>query len=103
MRVFRELTKRSLLCHLTYRAAVIAGLITNFFFGLVRVAILIALYGTQKEVACTTIQGVITYTGLTQAVIGYLSMFGWYDLMRSVYSGVVVADMLKPMNYFNFR
>jgi len=102
MRLYWELTKLSSQRHLSYRAATLAGLVTNFFFGLLRVAIFIALYGEQQVVSGITLQGAITYTALSQAVIGYLSMFSWFDLMRSVYSGEVATDLLKPMNYFTF-
>jgi ABC-2 type transport system permease protein len=97
-----EVTKLAIQRQITYRAATIAGLVTNFFFGLIRAAILIALFGTSQEVAGLTIQGAITYTGLTQAVIGYLSFFGWYEVMDSVYSGEIASALLKPMNYFSY-
>ncbi len=102
MRLFFEITKQSLRRYFAYRMAAFAGLVTNFFFGLVRVAILLALYGNRQDVEGYTVSGVITYTGLTQAIIAYLSMFGWYDLMNSVHSGEVATDLLKPMNYFAF-
>lgn len=102
MRLFWELTKLSFQRQLTYRAATLAGLATNFFFGLLRASVLSALYGTRREVAGISLDGVITYTGLTQAVIAYLSFFGWYEVMYSVYSGDVASDLLKPMNYFVF-
>lgn len=102
MRLFWELAKRSFQRQLTYRAALVAGLATNFFFGLLRAAILLALYGDQQEVMGITRQGAITYTALTQAVIAFLSIWGWWDLMNSVYSGEVSADLLKPMDYFSF-
>jgi ABC-2 type transport system permease protein len=87
---------------LTYRAAALAGLITNFFFGLMRVAVLLALYGERQAVEGYTVAGIITYTALGQAVIAYLSLFGWYDLMQSVYTGEVAMDLLKPMRFFSF-
>jgi ABC-2 type transport system permease protein len=102
MRLFWELVKLSSRRHLTYRAATLAGLTTNFFFGLIRVAVFIALYGEQEVVSDISLQGAITYTALTQAVIGYLSMFSWYDLMQTVYSGEVASDLIKPMNYFAY-
>lgn len=102
MRLFWEIAKRSFQRHLTYRAAALAGLATNFFFGLLRMAILVALYGQRDQVADVTIQGAITYMALIQALIGYLSVFSWYDLMRTVHSGEVAADLLKPMNLFSF-
>jgi ABC-2 type transport system permease protein len=102
MRLFWEVTARAYRRYLTYRAATMAGLLTNFFFGFLRVAILLALYGEQQEVAGLDRQQAITYTVLTQAVLAYLSLFGWYDLMNSVHSGEVATDLLKPMGYFNF-
>ncbi|MCB9135478.1 MAG: ABC-2 family transporter protein [Anaerolineales bacterium] len=102
MRLFFELTHRALQRQLTYRAAVMAGLITNFFFGFLRMAILVALYGQQTEIAGVDVRGATTYMALTQAVIGYLSLFSWYDLMRSIHTGEIAADLLKPLNLFTF-
>lgn len=102
MRLFWELIKLSFQRQLTYRAAAMAGLFTNLFFGFLKATVLIALYNGQPQVAGMSIEEAITYTGLTQAIIAYLSIFGWYELMRSVYSGEVATDMLKPMGYFNF-
>jgi len=102
MRLFWELTKTSFQRYLTYRAATLAGLVTNFFFGILRASILIALYGTRQEVAGISLQGAVTYAALTQAIIGYLSIFGWVDLMNTVYTGQIATDLLKPMSYFRF-
>ncbi len=102
MRLFFALTKKSFQRQMTYRAATLAGFVTNFFFGLLRAAIFIALYGQQSQVAGITLQGAITYTALSQAVIGYLSIFHWYDLMHSIHSGQIAGDLLKPMGIFGF-
>jgi len=102
MRLFWELTKLAFQRQLTYRAATLAGLATNFFFGLLRAAVLVALYGVQTQVAGMTKTDAIAYTGISQAAIAYLSLFGWYDVMNSVYTGEVATDLLKPMHYFTF-
>ena len=100
--LFWQITKRSYRQYLTYRAATLAGLVTNFFFGILRASILVALYGTQTEVDCISIKAVITYAAMTQAVIGYLSLFSWFDLMITVYTGEIATDLLKPMSYVGF-
>lgn len=102
MRLFLEFSKRSFQRHLTYRAATVAGLATNLFFGLLRAAVLIALYGSRESLAGLSVDGAVTYTGITQAGAAYLSLFGWWHLMMSVESGEVGSDMLKPMNYYVF-
>lgn len=102
MRLFIELMKRSLQRQFTYRAAVLAGLATNLFFGLLRIAVMKALYGARPEVAGVSLQQAVTFTGVSQAVIDYLSLFNWSQVIQSVYSGQVAADLLKPMDYYFF-
>jgi ABC-2 type transport system permease protein len=69
-------------------------------FGFFRASVLIALYGDQTIVNGLSLTGAITYAGLTQAIIGFLSFFHWYELMNTVYDGQVGSDLLKPVNYF---
>ena len=102
MRLIWELCKRSFQRHLTYRAAAMAGLMTNLFFGLLRAAVLVALYGGREEMSGVTLRGAITYTGLTQALIAYLTLFSWYPIMDSVASGEIASDLLKPLDYYTF-
>jgi len=102
MRLFWELTKLSFRLQLTYRTANLAGLATNFFFGLLRASVLIALYGEQRQVSGWSLAAAITYTGLSQATISCLSFFGWWEVMQSVYNGEISADLLKPMSYFSY-
>jgi ABC-2 type transport system permease protein len=102
MRLFLELTRRSFRRYLTYRGAVVAGLVTNFFFGIFRMAILVALYGGRESVAGVDVQGGITYMVLIQAVIGYLAMFSWFQLMQSVHTGEIAADLLKPIDIYAY-
>lgn len=102
MRMLYEIARRSFQRQLTYRAATLAGTATNLFFGLLRAAVLVALYGQQSEAAGVSVQGAITYTGLSQALIGFLSLFSWYEVMHSVNSGAVSSELLKPVGYYRF-
>lgn len=102
MKLFWELTKRAFQRKLSYRAATIAGLSTNFFFGILRAAVLVALYNGRAEVDGLSLIGVVTFTAITQAVLDFLAVFRWGDLADSVYSGAVSSDLLKPMNYYAY-
>lgn len=102
MRLFIKVLQLSFRRQLTYRTATLAGLVTNLFFGVLRASVLIALFGAQPSVNGMTVQGVITYAGLTQAVIAYLSIFGWWDVMQSIEKGSIGADLLKPMDFFTY-
>jgi ABC-2 type transport system permease protein len=102
MRALWELVQRSFQRQITYRAATVAGLLTNLFFGVLRASVMVALYGQRIDVEGINIQEAITYTGISQAVIGFLSLFSWYELMNTVYSGAVASDLLKPIGYYRY-
>jgi len=99
---YLALTRLAIQRQFTYRAATLAGLATNFFFGLLRAAVMIALFGARQQVAGMSLADAITYTGVSQACIAFLSLFSWFEIIYSVDSGQVGADLLKPMDYFLF-
>ena len=37
---------------------------------------------------------------LIQATIAYLAMFGWFEMMDTVYTGEVSGDLLKPLSLY---
>jgi ABC-2 type transport system permease protein len=84
----------------TYRTALWAGLATNLFFGILRVAVVVALYGLQPEVNGLPLDRAITFVGLSQAMIAFLTLFGNYDLLRTVANGSIAADLLRPFSFF---
>jgi ABC-2 type transport system permease protein len=100
MRLYWELARLSFQRQLTYRTANLAGIVTNLFFGMLRAAVMVALYGAQTTVSGMSLLDAITFTGLSQALIAFLSLFSWYDMMNNVYSGDVASDLLKPLNLF---
>jgi len=102
MRTYLALTRMAIQRQFTYRAAMLAGLVTNFFFGLLRASVMLALYGDRGEVAGMTLQEAVTYTGLAQASIAFLTLFSWFEIIYSVNNGQVGADLLKPMSYQGF-
>ena len=102
MRLFWKLVRLSFRLQMTYRAANLAGLATNFFFGMLRAAVLIALYGARQEVSGYSLPDAVTFTGLSQATIACLSFFGWWEVMQSVYSGEIGADLLRPADFLTF-
>ncbi|PYE55711.1 ABC-2 type transport system permease protein [Deinococcus yavapaiensis KR-236] len=100
--LFAEIARRSVRRHFAYRAAAVAGLVTNVFFGLLRASVLLALLGDRGSVDGLDAKALVTYTGLTQAMITYLSIFGWYDLMNTVSRGEVASDLLRPVSFLGF-
>ena len=102
MYLYFELAKKAAQRQLAYRQANLAGLLTNLFFGALRAYVLIALYGARPEIAGYTLTAAVTYTGLTQAILRTVQIFGWQDLMKTVRSGDIASDLAKPFDYYLF-
>jgi len=102
MGLFLRIVRLAVQQQLTYRTAIWAGLATNFFFALLRVALLSALYAGQDEVNGLTMEGAITFVAISQAMIAFLWIFGSWDLMNTVYDGSIGADLLKPVRLMTF-
>ena len=103
MPLYFEIAKKSFQRQMAYRAATLAGLITNLFFGLLRASMLIAVFNAQTTpVPGYSVQDAITYTGLTQAFIGALALWGWNEMIKSIKSGEVATDLARPFDYYSF-
>jgi ABC-2 type transport system permease protein len=101
-RLFWYLVKLSFQQQFSYRAANLAGLATNFFFGLLRAYLMLALFRTRDVVNGVSLQQAVTFTGLSQALIAYLMLWGWWEVINQIRSGEIASDLLKPVNYFTF-
>jgi len=97
---YLALAGTSLRRQLTYRAANLAGLITNLFFGALRAYVLIALFGAREQVAGYSVRDAVTYSGITQALMSCVAIFGWWDMIRSIRTGEVATDLSRPVDYF---
>ncbi len=85
---------------LSYRAANLAGLATNLFFGLLRAYVLIALFAGRTSVAGYDVRAAVTFTGISQALLAYIAIFGWWDIMRTIRTGEVASDLTRPVDYY---
>lgn len=100
MRTFWRIMQLAIQQQMTYRMALLAGLVTNLFFGLLRAFVLVALYQGRGEVNELSLRGAITYVAFSQGMIAFLTIFGSFDVMQSVYTGSIGADLLKPVPLF---
>ena len=85
-----------------YLQATLWGLLTNLFFGVLRIAVLLALFGGRPSAAGLSVEGAVTYVALTQMFASAFSLFGWYDLMRTVHRGEIATDLLRPLGLLGF-
>ncbi|HUG14044.1 MAG TPA: ABC-2 family transporter protein [Thermomicrobiales bacterium] len=102
MSLYVEVAKRAFARHTTYRAANIAGLATNSFFGALRTYVFIGLYAGLGVVAGWTLDDAKAFVWVSQALIMPVYLWGWWEIAETIRSGDVVSDLSKPFDYYTF-
>ncbi|MBN2309028.1 MAG: ABC-2 family transporter protein [Candidatus Hydrogenedentes bacterium] len=87
---------------LQYRAAAVAGLVTQVFWGFIRVMIFYAFYRGADAAQPMSYAEVVTYVWLGQAFL-LLTLFRFdYDVSAMVRTGTVAYEMLRPVDLYAF-
>jgi ABC-2 type transport system permease protein len=97
--LYLEFAKKSFQQSLQYRIANYSGFVVNTFFFIVRAFVFMALYENRDIVAGYNVIEAITFTGITQAMIMVIGIFGTMDIANAVKSGEVAVDLMKPIDY----
>lgn len=87
---------------LQYRAAALAGLSTQLFWGLIRVMIFEAFYRSARAAQPMELDEVKTYVWLGQAFLALLPWNVDADLRALIRSGGVGYDLLKPVDLYGY-
>ncbi len=80
----------------SYRFAMVSGLVTNTFFGLVRTAVFLAVYRQRDEVAGLDLADAITYVWILQAVFAVTWSPWLRELPTRIRSGEWTAELIRP-------
>ncbi|MGI8404690.1 MAG: ABC transporter permease [Thermomicrobiales bacterium] len=104
MRVYWELGVRSFRQVLTYRGATIAGVFTNSIFGVIIASIFLGFYASSgtADVRGWSAQQTLTLTWINQSLLMVVYMWGWWEVARSIQTGSIVMDFLKPVNFLSY-
>src|SRR6476620_8865499 len=102
MRVYFEFARRSFQRHLAYRQAALAGIFTNSVFGILVASVFSALYRERAgaTVAEFNLPEILTFIWISQSLLMPLAIFGTWEIAESIRSGDVVADLMKPVDYY---
>src|SRR5262249_40675396 len=84
---------------LQYRAAALAGFVTQAWFGGLLIMVMAAFYGSGARAAAAPISlgQAVTYIWLSQATLALLPWGGDPDIAAAVRSGAVSYDRLRPI------
>ncbi len=106
MRLYLELARRSFRQQLTYRGAALAGIFTNGIFGVMIASVYLGLYrsqdGGESVVRGWSAEQTVTLVWINQSLLMTVFMWGWWEVIRTIQSGEIVMDLLKPMDFFGY-
>jgi ABC-2 type transport system permease protein len=81
-----------------YRLALVSGLLTNVFFGVVRSAVFLAVYRARPgaTVSGLGVSDALTYVWMIQALFGVIWVSWIWEFPEAVRSGDFVAELTRP-------
>jgi ABC-2 type transport system permease protein len=86
---------------LQYRAAAIAGLWTQIFFGLVMIMVYEAFYRSTDKPQPMSFPQVVSYVWLGQALLALLPWNADSEVKSMVRSGAVAYELCRPIDLYN--
>ena len=104
MKLYLSYFKLRIMSFVQYRIAALAGLSTQFFWGMMLIFIYIAFYTNGSGVDSISLTQIITYTWLHQAFYALLSVRLVDDeIADSISSGNVAYEIISPYNLCYLR
>lgn len=100
MSVYWHLAVKSFQKNLAYRAANLAGIATNTFFGAIYILIYQALYVGREQVGGMTLEETVTYAIIAQSLLNTMSAFGNNELSEAVVKGTITTDLSRPIDFY---
>ncbi len=100
MKLYLNYFKLRIVIFLQYRSAAIAGLTTQFFWGVMLIFIYMALYQNADNVSMN-LEQVIAYVWLHQAFYAFLALRTTdQEIRNSIRSGDVAYEIIRPYNLY---
>jgi len=99
LRVYWEVARRGYGRYATYRAATVAGVLTNTVFGFIRAYILLAVFRARPTVGGFDAVDAVTFTFVTQGLMMPMGAFGRREIADRIRTGDVVADLYRPLDF----
>lgn len=103
MRAYYSLFKMRLLKGLQYRAAAIAGVSTQFFWGFMYIMIFEAFYGSTQAAQPISFRELIQVLWLQQSLLVFIML--WFrdnELFSLITSGNIAYELCRPADLYSF-
>jgi len=100
MKGYLAILRGRLLALLQYRSAVMAGLVTQIFWGIIKIMILTAFYAQSTSSEPITLSQAITFIWIGQALLQLLPWNVDKELEMQVKNGNIAYELLRPLNLY---
>jgi len=100
MRGYLAITAARFRVLLQYRAAAIAGIATQLFWGLIRMMIFLAFYASSTRPQPMSRTDMVTYIWLGQAMLGLLPWNFDADVRNMLRTGSVAYELVRPLDLY---
>ena len=101
MKFYKSYFKLRFASSLQYRAAALAGISTQFFFGMIYIFVYLAFYESSKNVGPMKIEELVSYLWLNQMFFSLIYMF--YkdkEIFNLIRNGNVSYELTRPKNLY---
>ena len=101
MRQYLSFFKLKFAVGLQYKAAALAGLATQIFFGLVFIMVYMAFYGSGNANVDISLEEIIPYQWLSQAFLALIWI--WHkdnEILNMIKNGNVAYELCRPQNLY---
>ena len=102
MKAFISIIKIRFNLLLQYKVAAIAGMTTQFFFGMIMVMVLYGFYSSSGGEMPINYKSAITYIWIGQAMLGMLPWNGDSEIQNLIRTGNITYELIRPMNLYNY-
>jgi ABC-2 type transport system permease protein len=84
-----------------YRAAAIAGVVTQFAWGFMELLAFSAFYRVNPDAFPMTFQQTVNYIWIQQAFLAlFMTWFYEYEILETVTSGAIAYEMVRPLDLY---
>jgi ABC-2 type transport system permease protein len=101
MGTYLSLIRMRFINGLQYRAAALAGIVTQFCFGFMFISQYLAFYRSNPAAFPMEITQVVSYIWMQQAIMALF--FTWFfenDIFEAIVSGQIAYDLARPMDLY---
>ena len=87
---------------LQYRSAAFAGLVTQIFWGMIKIMVITAFFGVASGEQPLSLAQVVSYIWLGQALLGMLPWNTDQELVAQIREGGVAYELVRPLDLYWF-